>query len=213
MTGRPRPGQARLTLGWPGTGHAVAVWRAGRGNVHAAQCPGGKLAFAGDLVAADISIDRPHRLEIADVICCSGWPGNGKSQDWLSRTLERFPGCAVAAIMPDQWHVAVAPRANRPVAVPVRGNLPAEDVTLVCASFAYGWISSGWGIEWLRAGELRIAGGAPAVELSKTWGAAITPLPFGMSYRAAAPESPSFPGVRSARWRLTSAASGAPMPE
>jgi hypothetical protein len=207
-----RPARTWLTVGRPGEAPAVVSWPASDPDGDAVPLPGGRLAVTGELVTADTAADDTGRLEIADVICCGGAAGASKPLAWLRRTLDRYPGCAVVVIMPGQHEVAIAVRARRPFAFQVVADLDAGDIALASASFAYGWLTAGWAIEWLRPATLRVAG-CLFPDRSRAVRAAAAPLSFGMFYDVGSPGSVLVADPSSASRRRTSSASGASTPE
>jgi hypothetical protein len=108
-----------------------------------------QLAVTGDLVAADAMIAHGVRPEIADVICsaCPQPPG------WLARTLDHYPGCAVAAVQAGNGRCFIAARVGSlftfSYSVQNDPELPAcasglRSGALVCAVFVHAWLAAGW---------------------------------------------------------------------
>lgn len=89
-------------------------------------------ALAGHVIAADASTAGERLLRIADVICAV------RHDDWL----DRYPGCAVA----------ISPRlaATRLGPVDIRGG----DL-VITGLFLHAWLTCGYPIELLAAGEFR----------------------------------------------------------
>jgi hypothetical protein len=96
----------------------------------------GRLAVAGDLVAVNAGCRGSRQL--ADVIWRDG--DSGQPAAWLAGVLDRYPGCAVAAIRVTDGGCLVATRAGYPLFFHNERRLN----TLVCATFVHGWLAAGW---------------------------------------------------------------------
>lgn len=191
MTGEP----AAETVRWrsPGAGRQTCIVR---------------VAVSGDLVAAD-AVTTSGLLEVADVICSD----RSEPMSWLTASLDRFPGCAVAAT-PAAGGYLLATRACRPLILPCL--LPNEPWRLAragdsgsgavaCAMFVYAWLAAGWPLGALNPARLEMVTPCRVVDA--------TPMSFCLYYEgppatAGPPSAPS-----SASLRLISSASGAAIPE
>jgi hypothetical protein len=154
----------------------IARWRSCAGPVPA------KLAVSGDLVAADA--DSSGRLDVADVIYCRGRP-----PDWLGWTLERFPGCAVAATGSDR-DCLVACRAIPPIRFSFFNTNELWSNTLICAMFVHGWRIAGWPLSALDPHGLVVT--AEHVDsVRAVAGNSAMPIPFALYYESRCRISPA----------------------
>jgi hypothetical protein len=127
----------------------IACWRSSAaGHPHAAATR--KLAVCGDLVA--MNADGAGLLEIADVIYCRGGPAVR-----LSAILDRYPGCAVAAMGTASGHL-VAPRAAPPLSFPLLAHDDPRLGTLICAMFVHSWLAARWPLAALDPPGLEVTG-------------------------------------------------------
>ncbi len=120
--------QARLMAGDPV--REIARWRSSAGVVAA------ELSVSGDVVALDA--DGSGRLDVADVIYCRERPAS-----WLSGILNRYPGCAVAAVGADRGCLVACRTITFSFLNPITTN-ELGFYPLICAMFVYGWRTAGW---------------------------------------------------------------------
>jgi hypothetical protein len=159
--------------------------------------PGMATTVAGEFMAADPAQCAPGMPQIADVICadeCRDRPG-----EWASWALRRWPGAMVAAAHGDGRACVAGVRGQPPLVFRVRGceDLAASPA-LLCASFAYGWLTAGCpvtvpensclAVEADTAGRPAVWSGIPGTG---------TRLSFRMSYSDAGLVSPSSPRAAS----------------
>jgi hypothetical protein len=180
---RLRSGSLLLSLSLPMPGRTGAPGMAGMGT--------------GEFMAADPARCAPGMSQIADVICADedrGWP-----EGWVSWALRRWPGAMVAAVDDGGRTCVAGVRGRPPLTFLVRG---CEDLkmspALLCASFAYGWLTTGCpatvpanaclAVEADTAGRPAGWSGIPG---------AGTRLSFRMSYPGVGPVSPSSPKAAS----------------
>ena len=172
---------ARLTAGDPA--REIARWRSRASLVTA------KLAISGDLVAMDADGSGP--LDVADVIYCRERPAS-----WLSRILDRYPGCAVAAVGADRSCLV----ACRTVTFSFFNPLTTNELglyPLICAMFVYGWRAAGWPLGALDSHGLVVTA-EHLDSVRRLMANSVTPTPFRICYES--------------RCRISSA-SGAPTSE
>lgn len=163
------PGTAWLTAGE----HAseIARWQSSAASrPHASATR--KLAIRGDIVAMDA--DSAGLLGIADVIYRRGGPA-----ERLSKILDRYPGCAVAATGTASGHLVV-PRTAPPLSFP----LPVRDgprlSTLICAMFVHSWLAAGWPLAALNPAGLEVTGHSHRLQAMLADPAA--PIPVSLYY-------------------------------
>jgi hypothetical protein len=166
-----RAGAAFPPAGEPAS--AIVRWRSAT-----ARCPGGqKRAVAGDLVAADATTADPALLELADVICSPA----ARPLSWLTGTMERLPGCAVAAApAPGHGYLIVA-RGHCPLRLSYdeqnkHGLRAGISAAFACAVFVHAWLAAAWSLDSLDP---------PCLEPVLPWTATslpAVPLPFVLDY-------------------------------
>jgi hypothetical protein len=125
-------------------GPAMVYWRSSAVVECPAAKPGSaaKLAISGDLVAADATIAGAGSLEIADVIYHPGGSSCTQPLTWLVDTLDRYPGCAVAAIPAGECRYVTASRTGSPLTL--YGQNDPGFQGLLSAMFVYAWLAAGW---------------------------------------------------------------------
>jgi hypothetical protein len=111
-----------------------------------------KQVVAGDFVAADAMTADLALQEVADIICSR----QVQPPQWLTETLDRFPGCAVtAAPAPDDSYL-VAARGSRQLRLSYcqqnkQGlRVHTSDTgcaAFVCAMFVHAWLAAGWSLD------------------------------------------------------------------
>lgn len=109
---------------------------------------------------------------------------------WLSKTLRKHPGCAVAAAWTGRGGCAVATRDGGFRAVLVRGQVDIRVCVLGCAAFVHGWLAAGLPLALLDPARLEIAGAPVSMQPGATE-AQPPVLFFRFCYRV----SPSIPPV------------------
>jgi hypothetical protein len=179
---------------------AIVRWRSSAEARSASQ----RRAVAGDLVVADVLTADLALLEVADVICSR----HVQPTKWHTRTLGRFPGCAVTAAPARGNGYLAAARGRRPLRLSYcEQNNPGlrvdtsdtGSVAFVCAMFVHAWLTAGWSLDAMD----------PAcLEAVLPWAAKTipaVPVPFVLDYEGPEPSSSSC--------RRMSSASGAPTPE
>lgn len=209
MTAVAWPARAWLTAGRISPAPAAVSWPARDADRPVAHWACGRLAVAGDLIAADAAAGEPGRPEIADVIFRSGVPSCAVPAAWLDETLIRYPGCAVAAVGLNGGECMVKVRsACQAFVLSVLGESADSHRDLACAAFVYGWLAAGWSLAALSPSQLEVASGVIAAGRRMVW-SPVTPLAFGVSYTSPS-ESGSSGGPDSGSSCLTRSASGAP---
>jgi hypothetical protein len=189
------PRRAWLVAGG-GDGGVVGRWRsaaaARRGPT--VPGPGAKLAVGGDLTAAEATISDTAKLEVADVIYRRSGPEGTPPPTWLAGVLDRYPGCAVAAMSGGPGWYLTAPRVSRSLVI---GLLMPNDYgfnALVGAMFVYGWLAASWPLAPLERSRLEAIAVAPLPRYRVT-----ELIPFGLYY---AGRRPGPAGVVSRRPRV-----------
>jgi hypothetical protein len=203
------PAQAWLTAGRISPAPVAVSWPARDAHRPVTRRACGKLAVAGDLIAADAAAGEPGRPEIADVIFRSGVPSCAVPAAWLDETLIRYPGCAVAAVGLGGGECMVAVRgACQAFVLSVLAESGDSYRDLACAAFVYGWLAAGWPLAALSSFRLEVASSVIAAGWRMVRGP-VAPLAFGVSYTSP-PGSGSSGGPDSGSSCLTCSASGAP---
>jgi hypothetical protein len=152
---------------------AIVCWRspAARGLAEL------KRAVAGDLVAADVTIADSALLELADVICSP----DARPLSWLTGTLDRFPGCAVAAAPARGGGYLAVTRGRCPLRLSYdeqnkQGLRVDSSASFLCAVFVHAWLAAGWPLEDMDP---------PCLEAVLPWTATPIPavrVPFVLDY-------------------------------
>jgi hypothetical protein len=126
-----------------------------------------RLAVSGDVMAADAVPAAAATLEVADVI----WSARAQPLSWLRQTLDRYPGCAVAAARGHACYLIAGrfQQNKRWLRVPVS---PSSSGAVVCALFVYAWLAAGWPVTALDPAGLELLGGLDA--------ATAAPIPFAL---------------------------------
>ena len=178
-----RSGSLLLSLSLPAPGRAGPPGMAG--------------TVTGEFVAADPAQCAPGMPQIADVICAD--ERRGKPGEWVSWALRRWPGAMVASAHGGERDCVAAVRGRPPLAFRVRGGEELQaSPALLCASFAYGWLTVGCPATAPENACLAVetdTAGRP-VEWSGIPGAG-TRLSFRMSYSGAGSVPPSSPRAAS----------------
>ena len=105
--------------------------------------PDAKLSVGGDLVAAEAGAADTGSLKVADVIYRHDDQGCERPLTWLVETLDRYPGCAVAATPGAGGRYLAASSVTGPLTFSFVPN-GAGFRALVCAVFVYAWLAAGW---------------------------------------------------------------------
>jgi hypothetical protein len=152
---------------------------------------------AGEFVAVDPARCAPVMPQFADVICadeCRGGP-----EEWVSWALRRWPGAMVAAAHGGGRDCVAGIRGQPSLTFRVRGYEElAASPALLCASFAYGWLTAGCPVT--RPENARLVVEADMAGRPAGWSGipgAGTRLSFRMSYPDVGPVSPSSPKAAS----------------
>lgn len=206
----PAPLRAWLVAGSRGGGE-VARWRSSAAQRRGAAmpCSGVMLAVGGDLVAADAAVGDAGSLEVADVIYRRDGPEPARPMTWLCETLDRYPGCAVAAIPEGGGGYLALSKLTCLLATSFLIPNDHELNALVCAMFAYGWLAAGWPLADLEHDRLE-ASAALRLSARKMIARTAELISFGLFYEGPAPApassaDPSWPSRR--RMSLASGAS------
>lgn len=169
---------------------------------------------AGELLVAEPGDTDPAILEIADVICGTPGRGRGRAAAWLAHVLDRYPGCAVAAIADGPGWCLVGMRAfpALPVTVHITADCAARVVPVLCASFIYGWLAAGRPVTALAPARL----GVSARRAGTRDQIRPAPLPAAYEfalYELASPRPGAASPARSSSRSWVVSASGAPTAE
>src|SRR5579875_1438144 len=105
-----RPTSARLVIGRADSRSAAVSWQAAGDDADREGRRPVQAAAGVDLVAVRNEGRDLAELEIADVIWLPGTLSPALSAAWLVQTLDRFPGCMIAAVGQIQRKCMVAGR-------------------------------------------------------------------------------------------------------
>jgi len=171
------PGRACLRVGPLNAGSLVAWWPDRiRGAVG---LPGGRPTASGTLMASDVRARDSRVLEIADVIFDAGGAARAGPAEWLSRTLGRYPGCAVAAVWHRHGECTVATRGGSFRALSLHGRQDASVCAFACAVFVHGWLAARLPLACLQPACLEIGDSNPfALSGTGTMGATLLNFRF-----------------------------------